>query len=346
MSTQSMKIPTTIITGFLGAGKTTVIRHILENAGGKRFALIINEFGDLGIDKELISSCGIKDCDENSIMELTNGCICCTVADDFLPTMEALIDLPEPPEHIIIETSGLALPKPLVRAFNWPEIRSRVTVDGVVTVVDAPAVIEGRFAESPDAVQLQREADEMLDHDSPLEEVFEDQLLSADLILLNKTDLIDNVGITEIRQEVSNAISSAVKMVTASHGAIDPNVLLGIGATVEDKIEKRRSHHDGEEEHDHDDFESFVVKLGAVDPIDLENSITTAVKEHDILRIKGFIHVSNKDMRQVIQAVGPRLQRYYDRPWHANEKRCTELVVIGMTGLDQKTIIGLLTPDT
>ena len=346
MSTQSMKIPTTIITGFLGAGKTTVIRHILENAGGKRFALIINEFGDLGIDKELISSCGIKDCDENSIMELTNGCICCTVADDFLPTMEALIDLPEPPEHIIIETSGLALPKPLVRAFNWPEIRSRVTVDGVVTVVDAPAVIEGRFAESPDAVQLQREADEMLDHDSPLEEVFEDQLLSADLILLNKTDLIDNVGITEIRQEVSNAISSAVKMVTARHGAIDPNVLLGIGATVEDKIEKRRSHHDGEEEHDHDDFESFVVKLGAVDPIDLENSITTAVKEHDILRIKGFIHESNKDMRQVIQAVGPRLQRYYDRPWHANEKRCTELVVIGMTGLDQKTIIGLLTPDT
>ena len=342
-----MKIPTTIITGFLGAGKTTVIRHILENAGGKRFALIINEFGELGIDKELITSCGIKDCDENSIMELANGCICCTVADDFLPTMEALMELPEPPEHIIIETSGLALPKPLVRAFNWPEIRSRVTVDGVVAVVDAPAVIEGRFAESPDAVQLQREADEMLDHDSPLEEVFEDQLLSADLILLNKTDLIDDDGVADIRQEVSNAISSAVKVVTARHGAIDPNVLLGIGAAVEDTIEKRRSHHDGEEDHDHDDFESFVVRFGAiVDPIDLENRIKTAVKEHDILRIKGFIHVSNKNMRQVIQAVGPRLQRYYDRPWHADEQRCTKLVVIGMTGLDQNAIIGLLTPDT
>ena len=187
----------------------------------------------------------------------------------------------------------------------------------------------------------------MLDHDSPLEEVFEDQLLSADLILLNKTDLIDDDGIADIRQEVSNAISSAVKVVTARHGAIDPNVLLGIGAAVEDTIEKRRSHHDGEEDHDHDDFESFVVRFGAiVDPIDLENRIKTAVKEHDILRIKGFIHVSNKNMRQVIQAVGPRLQRYYDRPWRSDEQRGTELVVIGMTSLDQNAIIGLLTPDT
>ena len=243
------------------------------------------------------------------------------MADDFLPSIRKLLAQSPPPDHIIIETSGLALPKPLVRAFNWPEIRSRVTVDGVVTVVDAPAVIEGRFAASPDAVQLQREAAEMLDHDSPLEEVFEDQLLSADLILLNKTDLIDNVGITEIRQEVSNAISSAVKMVTASHGAIDPNVLLGIGATVEDKIEKRRSHHDGEEEHDHDDFESFVVKLGAVDPIDLENSITTAVKEHDILRIKGFIHESNKDLRQVIDGAARRARRDFGSAQQHNERQ-------------------------
>ena len=162
-----MKIPATIITGFLGAGKTTVIRHLLENANGKRIALIINEFGDLGFDRGLVTGCGIEGCDDDSVMELTNGCICCTVADDFLPTMEALLDRPEPPEHIVIETSGLALPKPLVRAFNWPEIRSRVTVDGIVTVVDAPAVTEGRFAHDPDAVQTQREADEMLDHDSP-----------------------------------------------------------------------------------------------------------------------------------------------------------------------------------
>ena len=341
-----MKIPATVITGFLGAGKTTVIRHLLENAGGKRIALIINEFGDLGIDRELVTGCGIEGCDDDSVMELANGCICCTVADDFLPTMEALLDRPEPPEHIVIETSGLALPKPLVRAFNWPQIRSRVTVDGVVTVVDAPAVAEGRFADDPDAVQEQREADEMLDHDSPLEEVFEDQLLCADMVLLNKTDMVDKEGLDGIRVEVAKDIGPAVKMVHTNHGAIDPAVLLGIGAAVEDAIEDRKSHHDDHDEHDHDDFESFVVSFGAVeDPSVLEDRIIAAVTDHDILRVKGFVHVPDKDMRHVVQAVGPRLQRYYDRPWQADEPRRTELVVIGETGLDKAAIERILAPE-
>ena len=340
-----MKIPATIITGFLGAGKTTVIRHLLENANGKRIALIINEFGDLGVDRELVTGCGIEGCDDDSVMELTNGCICCTVADDFLPTMEALLDRPEPPEHIVIETSGLALPKPLVRAFNWPEVRSRVTVDGIVTVVDAPAVTEGRFAHDPDAVQTQREADEMLDHDSPLEEVFEDQLLSADMVLLNKFDLVDGDGLEYIRREVSKNIGPAVRMINTRHGAIDPSVLLGIGAVVEDVIESRRSHHDDEDEHDHDDFESFVVSFGSVtDPEDLEHRIKVAITDYDILRIKGFVHVRDKKMRHIVQAVGSRLQRYYDRPWHADEPRRTELVVIGKTGIDRGAITRVLIP--
>ena len=337
-----MKIPATVITGFLGAGKTTVIRHLLENAGGKRIALIINEFGDLGIDRELVTGCGIEGCDDDSVLELANGCICCTVADDFLPTMEQLLDREDPPEHIVIETSGLALPKPLVRAFNWPEIRSRVTVDGVVAVVDAPAVAEGRFADDPDAVQAMREADEMLDHENPLEEVFEDQLLCADMVLLNKADLA-GAGLEGIRREVSKDIGPGVKMVETTHGAIDPKVLLGIGAAVEDAIESRRSHHDGEDDHDHDDFESFVVSFGDVaDPEALEARIMAAVTDHDILRVKGFVHVPGKDMRHVVQAVGPRIQRYYDRPWHAEEARRTELVVIGETGLDRDAITRVL----
>ena len=228
------KIPATVITGFLGAGKTSVIRHMLENAGGKRIALVINEFGDLGIDRELVTGCGIEGCEDENVMELANGCICCTVADDFLPTMEALLDRPEPPEHIVIETSGLALPKPLVKAFNWPEIKSRVTVDGVVTVVDAPAVAAGQFADDPDAVQDTREADEMLDHESPLEEVFEDQLLCADMVLLNKSDLLDGDALDGVRAEVKDGVAAQVKLVDAVHGAIDPKVLLGIGAGVED----------------------------------------------------------------------------------------------------------------
>src|SRR6185295_12950417 len=141
------KIRATIITGFLGAGKTTLIRHVLANAGGRRIALIVNEFGDVGIDGDILRSCGLGSCTDEDIIELANGCICCTVADDFIPTMSKLLARAEPPEHIVIETSGLALPQPLVRAFNWPEISTRVSVDGVITVVDALALANGRFAD-------------------------------------------------------------------------------------------------------------------------------------------------------------------------------------------------------
>ena len=115
----TQKIPATIISGFLGAGKTSLIRHLLGEAKGRRIALIINEFGEIGVDGDILQSCGIEGCDDESVVELTNGCICCTVADDFVPTMQMLLDRDEPPEHIVIETSGLALPKPLITAFNW-----------------------------------------------------------------------------------------------------------------------------------------------------------------------------------------------------------------------------------
>ena len=338
------KIPTTVLTGFLGAGKTTVIRHMLENAGGKRIALLINEFGDLGIDRELVTGCGIEGCEDENIMELANGCICCTVADDFLPTMETLLDRPELPEHIVIETSGLALPKPLVKAFNWPEIRSRVTVDGVVTVVDAPAVAAGQFADNPMSVQNARESDEMLDHESPLEEVFEDQLHCADLVLLNKSDLLNTEALEKVRDMVRQGVADQVRLIDSVHGAIDTKVLLGIGAGVEDVINGRWSHHDAEDEHDHDDFYSFILNVGDVpDPEGLESRIKIATTKHKILRVKGFVHVPGKDMRHVVQAVGPRIERYYDRAWNQDEARRSELVIIGETGLDQAAIEQILT---
>jgi cobalamin biosynthesis protein CobW len=338
-----MKIPATVITGFLGAGKTTLIRHLLENANGKRIALVINEFGDLGIDRGLLAGCGIEGCEDENIVELANGCICCTVADDFLPTMESLLERDLPPDHIVIETSGLALPKPLVKAFNWPEIKSRVTVDGVVTVVDAHAVHDGRFADDPEAVQAAREADEMLDHDSPLEEVFEDQLLSADLVLLNKSDLLSAEALSAVEAGVAGDMGAGAKVLHTSHGKIDPMILLGVGAGVEDDIENRRSHHDGEDDHDHDDFDTFVISLGDIDsPEDLESRIKQATEDHDILRIKGFVHVPGKDMRHVIQGVGPRIQRYYDRPWAGDEERRSALVIIGEKGMDEAAIRAVL----
>ena len=337
------KIPATVITGFLGAGKTTVIRHMLENSGEKRIALVINEFGDLGIDRALVMGCDIEGCEEENVVELSNGCICCTVADDFLPTMKALLDRPNPPDHIVIETSGLALPKPLVKAFNWPEIRSRMTVDGVVTVVDAPAVAAGQFAHDPDAIKKIREADERLDHHSPLEEVFEDQLRCADLILLNKSDLLNAESLNDVRLFVRKEIADQVKIVDSIQGIVDTKVLLGIGADVEESISNRFSHHDLEDNHNHDNFESFVVKLGEITHLeDFESRVKAAAAKHSILRIKGFIDVPGKDMRHVIQAVGNRIQRYYDRAWAEDEIRCTEMVIIGETGLDRVAIEGTL----
>jgi cobalamin biosynthesis protein CobW len=334
------KIPATVITGFLGAGKTTLIRHLLENAGGRRIALIINEFGDLGVDRDILTACGIEGCADDDILELANGCICCTVADEFLPTMEALLDRADPPEHIVIETSGLALPKPLVKAFHWPEIRSRVTVDGVVAVLDAAAVADGRFADNPEEVQRQREADPGLDHENPLEEVFTDQLLCADMVLLNKADLLDAAGLDALLADLRGRVRDRVKFVPTVQGKVDPAILLGMQAAAEDDLEARPSHHDGEDDHDHDDFESFHVELGPIEDLDaLEARLNRAIADHGVLRIKGFIDVPGKPMRHLIQAVGPRLERYYDRAWKAGEQRASRLVVIGLNGLDRQAIL-------
>lgn len=337
------KIPATVITGFLGAGKTTMIRNLLQNAKGKRIALIINEFGDLGVDGDVLKGCGIDTCTEDDIVELNNGCICCTVADDFIPTMEKLLERENRPDHIIIETSGLALPQPLVAAFNWPEIKTQVTVDGVITVIDAAAVSEGRFAHDHDKLDAQRAADEELDHESPLEELFEDQIRAADMIVLNKSDLIDADRLEAVKAIVQSQTDRALKIVSAKHGELPIEVLLGLGSATEGEIENRKSHHeihhaDGHE-HDHDEFESFVVETGEI--ADTEKFIAglkTIIAAHDVLRLKGFCAVPGKPMRLVVQAVGQRIETYFDRAWQAGETPSSRLVVIGLHDLDQAAI--------
>ena len=332
------KIPATVITGFLGAGKTSLIRHLLEHANGRRLALIINEFGDLGIDGEILNGCGIEGCDEDDVIELSNGCICCTVADDFVPTITALLERPEPPDHIVIETSGLALPKPLVKAFAWPEVKARTTVDGVVTVIDAAAVAAGRFADDPAAVAAAQAADPSLDHDNPLEELFADQIACADLIIVNKADLLNGEG-ADVDSALAQYRRAGVKTVNATHGQLDPALVLGLDARAEDDLAARPSVHDGEDEHDHDDFDSFIVSLGPIDdPAELEARLTAAVAAHDIFRIKGFVDIPGKARRLVVQGVGTRFQRYFDRDWRDGEARSSELVVIGRAGIDRAAI--------
>jgi cobalamin biosynthesis protein CobW len=337
------KIPATIVTGFLGAGKTSLLRHLLAAAHGRRLALLINEFGELGIDRELLLGCGLAQCREEDVVELANGCICCTVAEDFLPTMARLLERPDPPDHIVIETSGLALPKPLLQAFQWPEARARVTVDGVVAVIDGAAVAEGRFAADLAALARQRAADPALEHENPLEEVFGDQLAAADLVILNKADLLDEAGLAAATREVAGRLRPAVKLVPAAFGRIAPDVLLGLAAAAEDDLASRPSCHDGEPAHDHDDFESFTVALdGVAEPAPLIARIVAAATAHDILRCKGFLALPGKNFRHVVQAVGPRIEHYYDRPWREDEPRLSRLVVIGRKGVDRAAIAATL----
>ena len=332
------KVPCTIVTGFLGAGKTTLVRNVLENAD-RRLAVIVNEFGDVGIDGEILKSCGVENCPEDAIVELANGCICCTVADDFVPALKSLLDRPNPPEHIVIETSGLALPKPLVQAFRWPAIKSRVTVDGVVAVVDGAALADGQVAADLDALKRQRAADTALGHDDPIEEVFGDQIACADLVVLNKRDLLDDAGIERAMATVSGALPRAVRVVAVADGKVDPAALLGLGVGTEDDVENRKTLHDDELEHDHDDFESFVVDMAEVsDPAAAARRIASVAEAHNVLRMKGFLVVSGKPMRLLIQSVGPRVSHYYDKPWAASEPRQGSLVVIGLKGLDRAAV--------
>lgn len=345
------KIPATVVTGFLGAGKTTLIRHMLANANGKRIALIINEFGDLGVDGEILKGCGDETCTQDDIVELSNGCICCTVADDFIPSLEKLLSRDRRPDHIVIETSGLALPQPLVRAFNWPGISTRVTVDGVVTVIDGKAVTEGRFAHDVAAVDAQRALDDNLDHETPLSELFEDQVACADMIVVNKTDLLNEAEAEALVDRLKSESRSGVHVVRTSMGALPVEVLLGQGIGAENDLEARHEihhhhHHDEDEdddhhehEHGHDEFESFVVDRAEIaDPKAFAERVSEIIRQHDILRLKGFAAVAGKPMRLTIQAVGPRIDSYFDRPFAATETRGTRLVVIGQSGLDRAAI--------
>jgi cobalamin biosynthesis protein CobW len=329
------RVPCTIVTGFLGAGKTTLIRHLIAHARGRRLAVIVNEFGDVGIDGEILKGCTDSNCPE--IVELANGCLCCTVADEFVPALDTI--LTQRPEHIVIETSGLALPKPLVQAFHWPAIKSRVTVDGVVAVVDGAALAEGRVAGDLEALARQRAADNALEHDNPIEEVFEDQITCADLVVLTKRDLLSEAGVDKAMAALSGALPRAVKVITAHAGKVDPQALIGLALGSEDDIHNRRTWHDLESQHDHDDFESFAVALPEIaDPGTLAARAAALADRFEVLRVKGFAAVAGKPMRLLLQGVGARVTHQYDRPWDSGEARNGRLVVIGRKGLDRAAI--------
>jgi len=337
------KIPVTVITGFLGSGKTTLIRHLMLNPQGKRLAILVNEFGTVGVDGDILKACADENCPAENIVELANGCICCTVADDFIPTIEALMAMPQRPDHIIIETSGLALPKPLLKAFDWPAIRSRITVDGVIALADAEAVAAGRFAPDVAAVDAQRLADDSLDHETPLSEVFEDQIACADIILLSKADLAGEAGLAAARAVIEAETPRKLPMIAMTDGIIDPRAILGLNAAAEDDLDARPSHHDGHDDHEHEDFESIVVALDEVADIDdLVARVQRLAREQDILRVKGYIAVTGKPMRLLVQAVGERVRHQYDRPWGDTPRQSRLVVIAEHDNIDAAAIHSVL----
>ncbi|MCZ8335908.1 MAG: cobalamin biosynthesis protein CobW [Rhodobacteraceae bacterium] len=337
--TDLTKIPVTVITGFLGAGKTTLIRHLMQNPQGRRLAILVNEFGTVGVDGDILKSCADESCPVENIVELANGCICCTVADDFIPTIEALMALPQRPDHILIETSGLALPKPLLKAFDWPAIRSRITVDGVVALADAEAVAAGRFAPDPAAVDAQRAADDSLDHETPLSEVFEDQIACADIILLTKADLAGEEGLAAARAVIEAETPRRLPIIHVTDGSIDPRVILGLNAAAEDDIAARPSHHDGHDDHEHDDFDSVVIDLPEIADIDdLVARVQGLARDQRILRVKGYLAVEGRPMRLLLQAVGERVRHQFDRPWGTTPRQSRLVVIAEHDDIDEAAI--------
>ena len=300
------KIPVTILTGFLGAGKTTLIRNLILKNKSKKLAVIINEFGDLGVDGEIVKQCSDETCPEENILELANGCICCTVADDFIPTMKSLLEGQYIPEHILIETSGLALPKPLLKAFEWPEIRSRFTVDSVLAVVDAEAVVNGIFAPQMSNELEEKQNQTYVEHETPLSEVFEDQINCSDVVLLTKPDLVKNIS--DARNIIIKELERNVPILEVQNGDIGADVILGVNAAAETDLDNRRSHHDGFDDHEHDDFDTFSITVPKI--LDVESFklvLETLIRENDILRIKGFLRVESKPLNLLVQGVGKRL---------------------------------------
>ena len=355
------RIPATVITGFLGSGKTTLIRHIISHAAGKRLALIVNEFGDIGMDAAMLGDCAAEGCQIDDIIELANGCICCTVADDFLPSMQKLLEQRPLPDHIIIETSGLALPQPLVQAFNWPDIRARVMLDGVITLVDGPALASGSVAHDMAALEAQRAADEELDHDSPIDELFKDQIGAANMIVLSKADQLDAAGEARARAVIESHLAGPTPIIVAANGVAPMDAILGLD--MEEQAHERASHshhhhhhhhHDDDHhaedhhhhdhhhhdhhhgDHGHDAFASFIIampKITSAKAIELQ--IATLAGEFGILRAKGRLSVDGKALPLVVQAVGQRVDSYFAR---ASDGAIDQLVVIGLTGLDGMAI--------